>query len=95
MTSATAASLASIVALISCCDCATLTILSRLLEVNRDQLPTFLGMVEIEHRGRHMINLEGRRVAEQKELDDRRHDQAEASPFVAPELNELLDQYAA
>ena len=49
-------------------------------------------VVEIEYHRRDVIDLEGRRIAEQQHLNDRRHDQPEAAPFVAPELDELLDQ---
>src|ERR1035437_830333 len=58
-----------------------------------DEFPTFLGAVEIQYRGRYVINLEGRSIAEQQQLNEGRHNQTETPPFVAPELNELLDQY--
>ena len=92
MTRATAASLRSMASLISRCDCATLTTSKRLLEVKREiKLAAFLRMVEIEHDRRDVVDLEGGRIAEQQHLHDRRHDQAETGPFVALELDELLD----
>ena len=57
----------------------------------RDELAALLTVIEVEHRRRHVVDLEGRRVAEDEQLDERRNDQAEARIAVAPELLELLD----
>ena len=56
----------------------------------RDELPTFLAVIEIEHGRRHVVNLEGRRIAEENHLHQHWGREAKARPGVAPQSEKFF-----
>ena len=58
-----------------------------------EQFAALLAVVEIEHNGWDVINLEGGCVSKDQHLDNRRAKEQEARALVAEDLNEFLDQH--
>src|SRR5208337_4951032 len=60
-----------------------------------EELAALVAVIQIERRDPHVMQLEGRRVAEDQYRHERRSVQHEARLGIAQHLDELLDQHVA